>query len=55
MAPAAPAACPFCRSTEIAVPEKVSVSTYWRCQSCGHMWNVSRQLAVERPTRWNRY
>lgn len=49
-----PTACPFCRSTQIAVPnDKVSDSTYWRCMSCAQMWNISRQITV-RPPRWNR-
>src|SRR6202165_2883442 len=45
-----PTACPFCRSGKISVPnEKVSASTYWRCDACGQMWNVSRHSASQRP------
>src|SRR5215211_2223833 len=30
-----PTVCPFCRSVNISVPtEKVSASTYWRCDGC---------------------
>jgi transposase-like protein len=39
-----PAACPFCRSTEIATSSKrVDISAYWRCGKCGEIWNVDRQ------------
>jgi len=45
-----PTACPFCRSVKISIPsEKVDASTYWRCEACGQMWNVSRQGA-QRPS-----
>jgi ribosomal protein L37AE/L43A len=49
---AAPASCPFCQSSKVkAATEKVDASTYWRCESCGEMWNVSR---LRMPNR-NRY
>lgn len=52
-----PTACPFCRSVKISIPnEKVSASTYWRCDACGQMWNVNRHTASQRPSydrRWN--
>jgi transcription elongation factor Elf1 len=40
----APTACPFCGSAKIATPgEKAdNASAYWRCETCGEMWNVSR-------------
>jgi len=40
----APTACPFCGSTKIATAsEKTNdVSAYWRCETCGEMWNVGR-------------
>ena len=41
--PAAPTACTFCRALNItAASEKVDASTYWRCETCGQMWNVAR-------------
>jgi transposase-like protein len=56
-APVAPTACPFCRSPQIAAAtEKVDVSTYWRCEACGEMWNLARlQSAGHRykyDSRW---
>lgn len=40
---AAPGACPFCRSSKIMTAgAKVDASTYWRCQTCGQMWNEAR-------------
>jgi hypothetical protein len=53
--PVSPTACPFCRSTTISTPtDKTTASTYWRCDACGEMWNVSRQMASDRPSgrRW---
>jgi transposase-like protein len=42
-APVAPDACPFCKSREIKTTSKeVNVSTYWRCTTCGQIWNVDR-------------
>jgi transposase-like protein len=53
--PVTPANCPFCKSTDISAPNnKVSASTYWRCASCGEMWNVARHLEFRQPSRWNR-
>lgn len=44
--PVTPARCPFCRSMTITTgSEKVDASTYWRCQTCGQMWNVERLRA----------
>jgi len=38
-----PAACPFCGSSKLkTASEKVDASTYWRCETCGQMWNVGR-------------
>ena len=54
---APPTVCPFCRSARISIPnEKVSASTYWRCDACGQMWNVKRHTASLRSPydrRWN--
>jgi formate dehydrogenase maturation protein FdhE len=54
--PAAPTACPFCTSPQIAAAtEKVDAFTYWRCKACGQMWNVER-LRLNNPRRgyWER-
>ena len=38
-----PTTCPFCGSSHIAAAsEKIDASTYWRCESCGEMWNLGR-------------
>jgi hypothetical protein len=40
---AAPTECPFCRSRALAdAGRKVTASTYWRCETCGQMWNPGR-------------
>jgi transposase-like protein len=38
------APCPFCGSSKVmtASEKKVDSSTYWRCETCGQMWNVGR-------------
>ncbi|HEY5617275.1 MAG TPA: hypothetical protein VIK60_04980 [Vicinamibacterales bacterium] len=52
-APPAPRACPFCRSAQIATTSKaVSDGDYWRCHTCGQIWNPSR-LKVTAPP-WQR-
>ena len=39
----APKTCPFCNSSDVKTTSKVvNASTYWRCASCGQIWNVSR-------------
>jgi ribosomal protein L37AE/L43A len=38
-----PEACPFCESKAVGTLAKViTISTYWRCQACGEMWNPQR-------------
>ena len=50
-APAAPTACPFCGSANITTTsEKVDVSAYWRCTTCGEMWNLGR---LQTSNRYN--
>lgn len=50
-----PARCPSCSSRDIVTTAKVvDASTYWRCGSCGEIWNAERQraslrLAYKRP------
>jgi transposase-like protein len=44
-----PVVCPFCGSSKVTTAsEKVDASTYWRCQTCGDMWNVGRLLTSNR-------
>jgi transposase-like protein len=36
-------ACPVCRSDQVSTTSKtVSDATYWRCHTCGEIWNQSR-------------
>jgi predicted Zn finger-like uncharacterized protein len=38
-----PETCPACQSSAIVTTEKnPDASTYWRCESCGEVWNDSR-------------
>jgi len=38
-------ACPFCRSQEVSTTSKaITDATYWRCSTCGQIWNQSRLL-----------
>jgi transposase-like protein len=40
---AKPTTCPFCRSAKIVTASKhVDSSAYWRCETCGQVWNVGR-------------
>jgi transposase-like protein len=39
----APTVCPFCGSSKITTTSaKVETSSYWRCGTCGDVWNVER-------------
>lgn len=39
----APKTCPFCSSGDIKTTSKeISAATYWRCASCGQIWNGDR-------------
>jgi transcription elongation factor Elf1 len=45
-----PATCPFCRSEAVSTTSKtISDTTYWRCGTCGQIWNQSRLLAWKVP------
>ena len=46
-----PSVCPFCQSTAVTAPPKHDSSTYWRCGTCGEMWNAARLI----PPNANRY
>jgi ribosomal protein L37AE/L43A len=40
---AVPIVCPFCQSKALSTVSKViDESTYWRCTSCGEIWNPGR-------------
>jgi transposase-like protein len=44
-----PSHCPFCRATTIrTASEKADVTSYWRCEQCGEVWNADRLPAVGR-------
>jgi ribosomal protein L37AE/L43A len=49
------AACPFCASDRVSTTTKTPApSTYWRCHSCGEIWNPGRAAAAPpfRRVRW---
>ena len=38
--------CPSCRSASIVTTaKKPNADSYWRCQSCGELWNSARRNA----------
>jgi predicted Zn finger-like uncharacterized protein len=40
---ALPDSCPTCRSSSITTTSKSpGTDSYWRCRSCGEVWNASR-------------
>lgn len=44
-----PTACPSCRSSSITTTAKnPDATSYWRCGSCGEIWNVSRRDVTTR-------
>jgi transposase-like protein len=50
-----PSACPACRSLSITTTEKSpDVNSYWRCKSCGEIWNAARRdkLLGRKTTPW---
>ena len=49
-----PVSCPTCRSNAIATTAKSpNAGSYWRCNSCGEVWNDSRTRAAQRSgPRW---
>ncbi len=54
----APLRCPTCRSQDVRTASKViNTETYWRCDSCGEVWNVGRRREASRHVdrgRWSR-
>jgi transposase-like protein len=50
----APTACPVCKSRDLTTTSKtVTSSSYWRCVTCGEVWNAERLEAGSRY--WPRY
>jgi predicted Zn finger-like uncharacterized protein len=48
----APTACPACQSSAIVTTEKKpDAGSYWRCESCGEVWNDSRLHATRSTYR----
>jgi transposase-like protein len=44
-----PKACPTCRSKELTTTSKaITSNTYWRCLTCGEVWNEQRLEAGNR-------
>jgi predicted Zn finger-like uncharacterized protein len=42
---APPASCPSCRSSSIiTTAKKADDDSYWRCTTCGEIWNVKRSV-----------
>ena len=47
-----PTQCPECRSKAVGTLAKtITPDTYWRCQSCGAVWNETRSRAKPN-NRW---
>ncbi len=50
----APSHCPACHSPNVVTASKVvTAASYWRCETCGEVWNVARLSAAERYTDYN--
>jgi transposase-like protein len=44
--------CPFCKSSQVTTTSKIiSSSSYWRCHTCGEIWNPGR---AENASRFSR-
>lgn len=49
---AVPASCPTCGSSSIVTSAKSpDAGSYWRCTSCGEIWNDSRGRGLRHPSR----
>jgi len=47
--PTKPTECPECRSKAFGtLAATITVDTYWRCQSCGAVWNERRRREHDR-------
>ena len=51
-----PVSCPACQSSALVTTAKSpDAESYWRCKSCGEIWNVSRSQADRhRGRHWTR-
>jgi transposase-like protein len=39
-----PSECPVCRSADVTTTGRaVTAESYWRCVTCGEVWNVGRR------------
>lgn len=39
-----PPVCPACTSASVTTTKKnPDVNSYWRCEQCGEVWNISRR------------
>jgi transposase-like protein len=48
-----PTVCPACQSTAIATTARTpDENAYWRCSSCGEVWNAARRDPSNRGARW---
>ena len=44
--------CPTCRSSSIVTTSKIpDADSYWRCTSCGEVWNDSRRMTPQYGAR----
>ena len=47
--------CPYCASDRVTTTNTtLSVSTYWRCDACGEIWNPGR-ARTEPPFSYRRW
>lgn len=50
--PITPTQCPECGSRKVTTTNKVvTISTYWRCEGCGEIWNAGRRKPSSRYAR----
>ena len=48
-----PSVCPACRSSSVSTTSKSpDAESYWRCEACGEVWNVSRRRTVTGANGW---
>ena len=48
---APPTSCPSCGGHSLVTTSKVpSAESYWRCDTCGEVWNVGRRTESARPS-----
>jgi predicted Zn finger-like uncharacterized protein len=46
-APVLPSACPGCKSSSISTTAKSpDANSYWRCGTCGEIWNAARRQGM---------